>query len=419
MAVPASPGNHYKWELLGLLWFANFLNQGDRQIFNCVLPLIKVDLHVDDIHMGLVATTFTLVYGVLVPVAGWIGDRFHRKWIICVSFAVFSVGTMLTGISHGLLALVRFRSLATGGGECFYTPPAYSLLSQHHRATRGVALAINQTALYIGVVTSSWIAAAIAEQYGWRVSFFTFGAGGLILSLVMMGRLRNDAHELGHHQDDAPASIREILRVLIHKPTFFLLSGAFGCMTFATGGFVTWMPTLLIDKFHLSLSAAAFQSVCLHYLFAFCGVLTGGWLSDRIAQKRPVVRLQLGAAGLLLGAPFIYLLGAASSALVVYGALAVFGFFRGIYDATIFASLYEVVSSRHRSSATGLMIMAAMVSGASAPLFLGYIRQCGNLSMGMSWLSVAYVAGALLIWIAIQFAFDRDRKRVACEGSCA
>ena len=63
-----------------------------------------------------------------------------------------------------------------------------------------------------------------------------------------MGRLRNDPPDTGGlEQSDAPPKIREILGVLLRKPTVFLLSAAFGCMLFATAGFMTWMPTLLFE----------------------------------------------------------------------------------------------------------------------------------------------------------------------------
>ena len=42
----------YKWQLVIILWFAYFLNQGDRQIFNVVIPLIKADLQISDVQMS-------------------------------------------------------------------------------------------------------------------------------------------------------------------------------------------------------------------------------------------------------------------------------------------------------------------------------------------------------------------------------
>lgn len=65
----------YKWEMILLLWLAFFFNQADRQIFNVVLPAVRGELNLTDSDMGLIASILILVYGILVPVAGLVGDR--------------------------------------------------------------------------------------------------------------------------------------------------------------------------------------------------------------------------------------------------------------------------------------------------------------------------------------------------------
>lgn len=105
----------YKWELIIMLWVAYFLNQGDRQIFNVVIPLIKEDLHLTDVQLGFVASVFTIVYGCLVPFGGYMGDFLKRKWIILISILIFSIGTLCTGFSGGLVSLIILRGITTGG----------------------------------------------------------------------------------------------------------------------------------------------------------------------------------------------------------------------------------------------------------------------------------------------------------------
>ncbi|MCS2890517.1 MFS transporter [Parabacteroides faecis] len=157
----------YKWELVILLWIAFFFNQADRQIFNVVLPMIRDDLNLTDADMGLVASVLTLVYGLLVPVAGLLGDKISKKKIIIVSLVVWSGATLLTGISTTLIELIFLRSIATGGGEAFYSPSANAVISENHgENTRATALSIHQTALYIGIISSGYIAGALAEIYG-------------------------------------------------------------------------------------------------------------------------------------------------------------------------------------------------------------------------------------------------------------
>lgn len=406
-------GKNYKWELLVLFWMANFLNQGDRQIFNSILPLIRDGLGATDVQMGLVATLFSLAFGLLIPLAGWLGDRLSRKWIVCFSLLTFSVGTLFTGLSGGLLTLILFRSIATGAGESFYTPSALSLLGQYHKETRGLAMSINQTALYVGIVCSSWIAAFIGERYGWRFSFTTFGSLGLVLAFLLMARLRNEAPEASADADaktDKP-TIREVLRLVAAKPTIALLTLAFACMVFAGQGFMTWMPTLLYEKYRLSMSTAAFQSVFLHYLFAFLGVMAGGWLSDVWARTHPVARLYLGSFGLLGSAPFLFLIGTTDQEILLYVSLALFGFARGVYDSNIYAALYEVVPARCRSSVTGLMISFAYAIGAVAPLLLGFVKQHSSLSTGMALMGPVYALGGILIWIGARFYFHQDQEK--------
>ena len=86
-----SPIPVYRWELIALLWGAFFLNQGDRQIYNAVMPLLREDLGLSDAQLGLVVTIFTLLYGVLVPVAGYAGDAFQRRWVVALSLFTFSI----------------------------------------------------------------------------------------------------------------------------------------------------------------------------------------------------------------------------------------------------------------------------------------------------------------------------------------
>ena len=69
----------YKWEVVILLWVAYFLNQGDRQVFNTVLPHIQAFLNVSDGTMGMLSTGFNLFFAMTVPFAGDFADRVPRR----------------------------------------------------------------------------------------------------------------------------------------------------------------------------------------------------------------------------------------------------------------------------------------------------------------------------------------------------
>ena len=80
----------YKWEVIFLLWIAYFLNQGDRQVFNTVLPHIQAFLGVSDSVMGMISTCFNLFFAATVPFAGYFADRMSRSKLIIFSIALFS-----------------------------------------------------------------------------------------------------------------------------------------------------------------------------------------------------------------------------------------------------------------------------------------------------------------------------------------
>ena len=395
-----------KWEVIVLLWFAFFLNQGDRQIYNSVLPLIGADLKLDAIQLGLVATIFTVLYGVLVPVAGYAGDRFSRKWMVVASLAIFSIGTVFTGLAHGLILLVVFRSIATGAGEAFYYPAANALIGEYHHQSRARAMAIHQTANYTGVVVSGFLAAWIGEKWGWRASFLTFGFGGVLWALLVAWRLKDAPRSAKSPVVRVP--LREVCAVVLRKPTVILLALAFGGMVFVHIGYMTWMPTFLREKFKLSLANSGFSSMFYHHVLAYAGVLFGGWLSDRMAPRRRQVRMEIEFAGLLLGAPFIMLMGSAGSLALTYAALAGFGFFRGLYDSNLMAAAFDVIPPRYRASATGLILSLGFIIGSAAPLVLGSMKSGMGLGVGLSSLGAVYLLSAALVFVAMKCFFQRD-----------
>jgi len=401
---------YYKWEMLALLWFAFFLNQGDRQIYNAVLPLIGPDLKLSPVQLGLIATLFTAIYGVLVPIAGYAGDVFSRKWMVFTSLFVFSFGTLLTGTAHGFMMLLLFRSIATGAGEAFYYPAANAMIGEFHHESRARAMAIHQTANYTGVVASGFLAAWIGEHWGWRMSFLAFGLAGVVWAVLAAWKLKDAPRDTGNAGKLALTRIPpgEVCSVIFRKPTVILLSLAFGGMVFPLLGYLTWMPTYLHEKFGVSLASSGFYSVFYHHLLAYAGVLLGGFLSDKLSIKRKRVRMEIELLGLFLAVPFIFLMGATNNITTLYIALAGYGFFREIYDSNLMAAPFDVIPPRYRSSATGVILSVGFLMGSLAPVVLGWIKTHLSLGAGLSALGYVHLFSAALIFIAMKFFFKRD-----------
>ncbi len=418
MNAPSESGSdlrpRYKWEMLALLCGAFLFHQGDRALFGVVLSQIKGDLKLTDSQLGLVGSILFFLLALMLPVAGYFGDRWDRKSILCNSLVFWSVATLCTGFTGGLVGLILCRSVATALGESFYPPAAFSLIATHHVRTRSWAFAIHQTALYIGVMATGFLGGWVAQKWGWRSAFFGFGGAGILLGFMMKWRLLGEpvpASVTAGPRDSAWMS----LAVVFRSPSALLLSAGFVAMVFVNNAYVVWAPVYLQEKFGISLMKAGGYAMFYHHMAALLGILTCGWISDRWAGAHPLIRPRLMAAALLLAVPAIYFMGALGSLAGVCAAMAAFGFLRGVYEANTHAALFEVVAPRQRASAVGGMSMLAMLIGSLAPWVMGKLRESQppgqGLAIGFSGLSAVYLLGGLAVVAAVIFTFKRERRR--------
>lgn len=399
----------YRWELVIWLWLAFFFNQADRQVFAIVLPQLKTDLGLSDIQAGWIAGLFTASIAVTVPVAGYLGDFWNRRWLVSGSLFSWSTSTLLTAFAGTLGQLIGIRSIATGAGEAVYAPAANALIGEHHKETRARAMAIHQTSLYCGVVASGILAGWLADHFGWRSAFVVFGAMGILLSLLLALRLRDSRAE---HPEGRP-ELREILRIVSTRPTLALLTAGFSSLVFVNVGYLTWMPSYLHERFGQTLAEAGFSSMFYHHAAAFAGVMLGGRISDAMALVSKRRRLFQQASALLMGAPFIYGLGVAEGMSALYGSLALFGFCRGLYEANTYTTVFEVVEARYHASISGIMICFAFLTGAAAPILLGALKQAAGLSVGIRCLAAVYILGGVAVLCAALFSFEKDHLKVS------
>lgn len=407
----------YKWEIIFLLWVAYFLNQADRQVFNTVLLHIQEYLGATDATMGLISTCFNIFFACTVPFAGYFADRLSRSKIIIFSVALFSVATMFTGYASTVVLMILMRSIATGVGEAIFGPTYPAIIAEYHDgSTRARAMSIHQTAYYIGVIASGFLAGLIADKMGWQYSFLIFGAAGVLFTFVLILRLRDKspAQQKTETTQSAKPSFFEAMAAIFKVPTAVCMIFGFTSLIFVLTGYLTWMPKCLMETFNLSAASAGFNSMFWTHAAAFVGVLVAGSLSDKLAASKGggKNRLILQAGGLLLAAPCIVLMGLSKEIWVVYAALAGFGFFRAFFDANTYSILYDVISERYHSSSSAVLQMFGFGMGSLAPLILGLMSPKLGLSGGIATLSVIWVVAGVVLLVAKFCFFDKDAAKL-------
>ena len=424
----------YKWEVLALLWVAYLLNQGDRQVFNSVLPQIRDSLALTDTSVSLIAVFFNLFYAAMVPIGGWVGDKFSRKWVTTLSILFWSVATMFTGLANGVFLLILTRSIATGGGEAFFGPANYSLLGQYHTDTRARAMSIHQTSYYVGVILAGWLAGYIGDHLGWQYAFYIFGGAGVIWAAVMAWRLKDlprgdSSTALGMTTENVISTKNEVrveksvsiwdgFKTVFTTPTALMVTIGFCGFIFVITGYMTWVPTFLQENFGQTGAQAGLNSMLWTYVAAFVGVLLAGTLSDKFAAKSPRKRMVIQGIGLILGAAFLPFMGTASSLWLLYLCFAGWGVFRAFFDANIYAALYDVTPEHLHASCSSAMIMTGFAVGATAPYVLALIKEAtGSLNatfpiLGVIWL----VCGLACLWVSRKH-YDKDNAKIKIQNN--
>ena len=407
-------GRSYKWLLIALLSCAFFFHQADRALFGLLTIPIQDELKLTDVQIGWINTTLSWTLAAMTVVAGFLGDRFSRKWIITFSLISWSLMTVCMGFVGGFMGALFFRSIATGVGESFYAPSAYALIAVHHRETRSVALSIHQAALYVGLMVSGLIVAwALGFLGTWRSVFVAFGLAGCALGVLFVFVLK-DGGERGAAKvsDGAPKDISSGLKAYFCNPSALCATAGFVAIVFVNNAYLFWAPKFVAEKFAVGVGEAGKGVMLWHHMFAFAAILLGGVVTDRFILRMPRFRLGFQAIALLCGAPALLMIGLAPSVATLLVAASAYGVFRGFFEVNTHASLFDVIAPEHRSTAVGLLNMIAFFCGGLSGVAMGALSQrwgVRGFEVGFGIMAGAYAFGAACMAYSFFFTFKRNR----------
>ena len=408
-------GKSYKWLLIGMLSCAFFFHQADRALFGLLTIPIQKDIGLTDVQIGWINTTLSWTLAAMTVVAGFLGDRFSRKWIITLSLIAWSLMTICMGFIGGFVGALFFRSIATGVGESFYAPSAYALIAVHHKETRSVALSIHQAALYVGLMVSGLMVAwALGFLGTWRNVFVAFGAAGCALGVFFIWGLKDKSSNPVNPVNPVKnkTALSAGLRAYFCNPSALCATAGFVAIVFVNNAYLFWAPKFAAEKFALDVGEAGKGVMLWHHLFALGAILLGGIITDRFVKRMPRFRLGFQVLALLCGAPMLAWIGLAPSFAGLLVAASAYGVFRGFFEVNTHASLFDVVSPEHRSTAVGLLNMIAFFFGGLSGVAMGALSQkwgVRGFEIGFGVMAAAYAVGALLMAYSFFFTFRKNR----------
>lgn len=183
-----------------------------------------------------------IVYTIVSPLMGWLGDRYNRKILLAGGVGLWSLATVGTAFSADYYHMFFWRSLL-GIGEASYGVIAPTLISDLFPVKeRGRAMGLYYLALPVGTALGYMLGGSIADALGWRAVFFVVGLPGLLAAAA--GLFMSDPGR-GAAEAAAPAGkvsrpgLSEYLD-LFRTPTFLYNTAGMAAVTFATGAYGAW-----------------------------------------------------------------------------------------------------------------------------------------------------------------------------------
>ncbi len=402
--------------VLAVLAFINLFSYLDRYVVSGVLESLKnAGLGLSDTNLGSLMSGFLIVYTLLAPVFGALGDRRSRPRLIAIGVACWSFATALSGFAVNFLTLFAARA-AVGVGEAAYVTIAPSLLSDFFPIRlRGRVMAIFFCAIPVGSALGYVVGGLVDKSYGWRAAFFVAGVPGLVLAALCLflrdpPRGAQDGEAAAAPEAAAPPATRSSIsretwltygRLLRNKP-FALTVLGYAAYTFAVGGLAYWMPAFLERVRGISRSEATVSFGTIVVVTGFVGTFIGGWMGDYFAKRSRQAHLYLSAVATLIAAPFVWMALTTSSHSLYQFYMVTAQLCLFLSTGPINAAIVNLVIASQRATAIALSVFAIHLLGdALSPFMVGALSDLFSLGQAVRILPVAVLIGGFVwIWAA-------------------
>ena len=183
-----------KWWTLIAVCTAIFMLLLDITVVNVALPDIQRSLHSSFSDLQWVVDAYALTLAAFLLTAGVIGDMFGRREVFAIGLAVFSVSSLVCGLSTTSLMLNLSRAVQGVGGAIMFATSLALIAQAFHGKDRGTAFGIFGAVTGGAVAIGPLLGGAITSGIGWRWIFFVnvpIGVVAIVITLIRIQESRD------------------------------------------------------------------------------------------------------------------------------------------------------------------------------------------------------------------------------------
>ncbi|MBO6764650.1 MFS transporter [Maricaulis sp.] len=412
----------YRGYVLFILIVVYTFNFIDRQIIGILAVPIQQELGVSDTMMGVMrGLAFAIFYSTLgVPIA-WLADRYNRVKIMAIALSLWSIMTMVCGLITTPVQLF-FARMGVGVGEAGGVAPAYSIVSDYFPPEqRARALAVYSFGIPIGSAVGIVFGGVIATLLDWRAAFLIVGGLGVILAPIFWLTTREpERGQFDGGEKPKPVGVAPVLKKLVSKPSFWLLSlgAAFSSMmgyglfawipTFLVRSFAdgfpvlfSWAPTWLVPEGAPTLLYASYFYGAVVLTGGIVGIFTGGALADRLGGASKANYARIPAFAFLATAPFLILGTISDSLAVIFFVMLIPTALSLAWLGPVLAAFQHIVPPNMRATASAIFLLINNLVGLGlGDVFLGVMSDSFAAQFGSESLRYSIMSGGIFYLVA-------------------
>jgi len=415
------PISSFHRDIVKLLAYIFFFELGDLNSFSFAAPAVREawGLSIDTIKFITAASFVGMFIGS--TIGGWFSDRVGRKRALILTTVWYSGFSLLNAFAWDSASLFATR-LLTGIGLSSMTVVAMTYISEMFPARiRGTYQAWILTIGLCGIPVTAYVARFIIPLgvWGWRAVFvwgslailFPFFAGRLEESPRWFenrgrngeaqtalerieARVRQETGELPLVPEMPPAiSHAGGFRELIASGSLgrlILLMSVWMFQTLGIYGFLTWVPTLLVEH-GFSVVRSLEQSSAMSI-----GAVPGAWIASKLSDRWErkfligIVAIAIAVCGLSYGLSFQTL------TIVIFGFLVAMG--QQVFAALLYAYTPECFPTAVRNTGTGVSYgMGRLANGLVGPFIVVFLFKEYGYTMVFAYIALCWALVAILV----------------------
>jgi EmrB/QacA subfamily drug resistance transporter len=185
----------YKWVASGVVMLGAVMVILDQTVVNVALPTLETDFNVSLSGVQWIVTAYTLALASVIPLAGWLTDRYGSKRVFVTSQVLFVAGSVLCGLAWSNDVLIAFRVLQGLGGGLIMPVGMATLMSVTRPDERGRVMSVLGVPMLIGPVLGPTLGGWLIQAVSWRLIFYLnvpIGIIGVVLAALFLQGARTD-----------------------------------------------------------------------------------------------------------------------------------------------------------------------------------------------------------------------------------